>query len=44
MSQEEVEKKARNLALDVLPAKKVEQLIEQCRHLDEMKDVSELTR
>jgi 2-methylcitrate dehydratase PrpD len=44
MNQEEVEKKARNLALGVLPAKKVEQLIEQCRHLDEMKDVSELTR
>ena len=42
MSQEEVEEKARNLALNEWEADKVEELLDMCRHLEDVADVSEI--
>lgn len=44
LSQEEVEEKARGLASNVLEPSKVEELVDLCRHLEDMQDVSELAR
>jgi 2-methylcitrate dehydratase PrpD len=44
MSQEEVEEKARNLAITNLESAKVEELIALCRHLEDVADVTDIVR